>query len=133
MTVRALGLKAEEEGGLDFADLGAIPDWARPYLSKAVAAGLLKGYGDGTLRPNAEVTRGEIAVIAARAAGLDVDPSAVPSFKDAAQIPAWALPSVAAAAQAELVRGRGGGVFAPQAHATRAETVTLIMALLDRS
>ncbi|MGW8822747.1 S-layer homology domain-containing protein [Paenibacillus lautus] len=42
-----------------------------------------------------------------------------------------AQPYVAAAVEAKLIQGRGHGMFAPKAHATRAESVSLIVALLS--
>ncbi|MGW8919733.1 S-layer homology domain-containing protein [Paenibacillus lautus] len=38
---------------------------------------------------------------------------------------------MAAAVEAKLIQGRGHGMFAPKAHATRAESVSLIVALLS--
>ena len=48
---------------LDFADIGDIPEWAADRISLAVAAGLVKGYEDNTLRPLREVSRAETAVM----------------------------------------------------------------------
>jgi hypothetical protein len=53
-------------GDLTFADAAEIPGWARNDLAQAVAAGVVRGYPDGAFRPNAPVTRAEMAVMLAR-------------------------------------------------------------------
>ncbi len=54
-------LNAEAE--LGFLDKSQIPEWARVYLSRLVAAGVLSGYGDNTIRPTGNVTRAEAATM----------------------------------------------------------------------
>jgi len=123
-------LKLEEEGELSFADLGQIPAWARPFVARAMAAGILSGYEDATFRPGRSVTRAEMTVMIVRALALKTDPDAKLPFADADSIPAWAAPSVAAAYEAGLVQGRGRNLFAPNELATRAEAVIMILGLL---
>ncbi|KKO53100.1 S-layer homology domain-containing protein [Paenibacillus sp. DMB20] len=72
-----------------------------------------------------------MAVMIARAKDLPLDSQAKVSFKDAEQIPAWAKPYLAAALEAKLVQGRGGGAFAPNDHATRAESISVILSMLS--
>lgn len=48
-----------------FSDAGDIPAWAVNGFAVAVGAGIMAGYPDGTLNPNAPVTRAEIAKILA--------------------------------------------------------------------
>jgi hypothetical protein len=64
-----------------------------------------------------------------RAAGIKPDSSAAISFADARDIPAWAVPYVATASKMGLMSGVGGNRFAPLQSATRAEAITIIMAL----
>jgi hypothetical protein len=45
-----------------------------PYVLCLACNGILGGYDDGTFRPNNDVTRGQIAKIVSRAAGLQDDP-----------------------------------------------------------
>jgi len=114
----------------DTPDQAEIPGYAVEAVAQARAAGLLVGDDDGAFRPNANLTRAELAVIVARAAGLEVAADAVPTFRDADGIPAWAQPSVAAAVEAGLMTGRGNDLFAPAEATTRAEAVTLVLKLL---
>lgn len=129
MLARALHL--EEKGDADFADIDMIPAWARPYIASVVNAGIASGFEDNTYRPAQAITRAEVAAMIVRAKKLPLENNAELSFKDADQIPNWAKPFVAAAYKAGLLQGRDGGIFAPADQATRAEAVTLILALLN--
>lgn len=48
---------------LSFADAADIPAWATEYAGVMVALGVINGYGDNTLAPNANIKRCEIAKI----------------------------------------------------------------------
>lgn len=48
---------------LTFTDADSIPGWARDGVARSVAAGIVSGYPDGSFRPGATLTRGEIAKI----------------------------------------------------------------------
>lgn len=53
------------------------------------------------------------------------------SFADQKQTPVWARPYVTTAAEAGLIKGNGDGKFNPNASSTKAEAVTLILAMLN--
>ncbi|MGO4544589.1 S-layer homology domain-containing protein [Paenibacillus sp. 2TAB23] len=131
MLVRALDLKAGSAENLAFKDADGIPSWAAEEVAAAVAAGILTGYEDQTFRPSRPINRSEIAVMVTRALKWQVDTTQKTVFADREQIPAWAEPSVAMAAQAGVIKGRGDNLFAPAANATRAEAVTLLLAIID--
>ena len=42
-----------------FTDDGSISGWARGFVAVAVRDGLLKGYPDGSFRPQGDATRAE--------------------------------------------------------------------------
>jgi len=46
-----------------FADKADIGTWALPYVGKLISLGVVSGYSDGTLLPQNNVTRGEVAKI----------------------------------------------------------------------
>ena len=48
---------------LAFSDAGSIPEYARFYIGTMVSQGILSGYSDGTFRPGANITRGQMAKI----------------------------------------------------------------------
>ena len=130
LIVRALELPASSDA-LSFADKNRVGTWAVPHIAAAVEAGLLGGYPDGTFRPGQAMTRAELTATIVRAAKLPVDPSAKLSFADAADIPKWAVPYIAAANKAGLAGGVGGGRFAPNKEASRAEAVSMILAMMQ--
>ncbi len=51
---------------LGFSDGDTVAPWARENLEKALAAGLISGYDDGTLRPDGSITRAEAATVVVR-------------------------------------------------------------------
>lgn len=129
MLARALKLEPAPSSPI-FADQATTPRWAQPFINAIAQAGLVSGYEDGTFRANKEITRTELVTIIVRALGVEVKGDARMAFEDADQVPAWAQPYVAAAAELGLVRGDGHGRFNPNRPSTRAEAVTMIMNML---
>jgi len=129
MFVQALQLPQVSAAVLPFKDLAHIPAWARTFVAAAFKQGIISGYDDNTFRADRLITRAEMTTMIARALPSETDMNAVPSFADTSEIPAWARPYTAAAVKAGLVKGRGNNLFVPNDHATRAEAVTLILAL----
>ncbi|WP_276356643.1 FG-GAP-like repeat-containing protein [Cohnella caldifontis] len=125
-------LKPQTGGAnLTFSDKSAIGDWASEAIAQAVRAGILSGYDDGSFRPNAFITRAEMASMIARALRLPVEPEAASAFADNAEIPGWARGAVEAVRVPSIFIGRSGNRFVPNASATRAEAVTVILKLLE--
>jgi hypothetical protein len=132
MLAGALNLQMKEGEQLVFADLDRIPVWARPSIVAAVTAGIITGYEDHSYRADKLISRAEITTMIVKALGITADAKKVSAFADSKQIPEWAQPYVAAAAEAGLIQGRGANTFAPKDHATRAEAVNLILNMLDK-
>lgn len=132
MIIRATGLPITEGSQLKLSDGNKIPSWAKPYVEASVNSGILKGYEDGTFKPSQLITRAEMAAIVVRALdGSAGDTNGQLSFADTKQISNWAKPFVASAVRNKLMSGRAGNRFAPSAHATRAESVVVILSLLN--
>lgn len=72
-----------------------------------------------------------MAVMVARAIGLEADSDGSVSFADEDQIPAWALQEIKASRKAGLIQGRDNNSFVPGDNATRAEAAVLILAAYD--
>ncbi|MHA7963211.1 S-layer homology domain-containing protein [Paenibacillus sp. CAU 1782] len=115
-----------------FKDMDKIPSWAQDHVAKAVQAGIINGYSDETFGPANALNRAEMITMIIRAAGIKPDANANVSFADANDIPAWAIPYVATASQMGLTNGVGGNRFAPLKSATRAEALTIILALQEQ-
>ncbi|MBM7565626.1 esterase-like activity of phytase family protein [Paenibacillus sacheonensis] len=139
MAVRALGLAASPSA-TDFSDV-ADAAWYAKEVGAAVNAGIITGYNDGTFRPNAQISREEIAVILVRALNYANVHLAVPAndqgaiigaFKDAAKV-GWSKPEIAAAVQAGLMKGYADGTVLPQGKATRGEAAAMIKRMLAKA
>ncbi|BBI34914.1 S-layer homology domain-containing protein [Cohnella abietis] len=115
---------------LIFTDTAKIGAWAQKAVAQAVQAGIIKGYNDGSFRPDAQITRAEMALIVAKALGQSIKAIASTSFADDKDIPVWAKDSVAVVKEAGIVQGKGNNEFAPQEHATRAEAITILLNML---
>ncbi|MEI3362040.1 MAG: S-layer homology domain-containing protein [Oscillospiraceae bacterium] len=48
---------------LAFTDAGSIPAYATYYIQTMVAQGVISGYTDGSFKPQANITRGQMAKI----------------------------------------------------------------------
>lgn len=94
------------------------------YLKKS---GLISGFSDGTFRPQAGLTRAEIATVLVKAAKLQPE-TAETGFKDVST-KHWAAKNIAAAKKAGLINGYPNGTFRPEAMVTRAEGITLVLKL----
>ena len=46
-----------------YTDQSDIPSWALTHVQTVTAIGLVSGYKDGSIKPNARITRAEIAKI----------------------------------------------------------------------
>nr|WP_240548402.1 immunoglobulin-like domain-containing protein [Paenibacillus lignilyticus] len=124
-------LKPQGEGAqLTFTDTAKIGTWAKQAVAQAVQAGIIKGYADGSFRPNEEITRAEMAAMIAIATGTPIKEVAATDFADDKDIPEWAKAGVAFVKQAGIVQGKGDNQFVPRDHATRAEAVTVLLNLL---
>lgn len=105
------------------------------YYAGAVAwasgNGLVKGYGDGTFRPDEPVTREQIAVILYRYAahrGGDVTSRAdLAGYTDGAQISSYAREAIAWAKAKDFINGTDWGGIHPGGYASRAETAVILM------
>ncbi len=99
--------------------------WAEELIQQAVRDGIVKGYVDGSFKPNASVTRAEFTVMLMNA--LQTDYAEAPlSFTDRSNIAAWAQSAVARAVQAGFIQGDSGGAFRPNDAVTRAEMAVMV-------
>lgn len=99
--------------------------WAEEFILQAVRDGIVKGYVDGSFKPNASVTRAEFTVMLMNA--LHTDYAEAPlSFTDRSNIGAWAQSAVARAVQAGLIQGDSSGAFRPNDAVTRAEMAVMV-------
>ncbi|MDQ0088939.1 hypothetical protein J2T12_002349 [Paenibacillus anaericanus] len=126
-------LKPEGEGGaLTFTDKTKIGTWAQKSVVQAVNASIITGYVDNTFRPDAEITRPEMAVMIAKALAQSFEVGTTTSFADDKYIPDWAKGAVAAMKNLGIIEGKGTNQFAPSDKTTRAEAVTVLLNMLEQ-
>ncbi|OZB91188.1 X2-like carbohydrate binding domain-containing protein [Paenibacillus sp. XY044] len=102
--------------------------WAGQAIAAVTAAGLMKGYEDGTFKPEQAITRAEMATLVSR---LKSDASAAGSgFRDTAGH--WAESAIAKTQGAGILNGYPDGTFRPSKALTRAEAVTALNRALGR-
>lgn len=127
-------MKLEGEGATNtFTDNDQIGGWAKQAVVQAAQASIVGGYADGSFRPNAPITRAEIAAMIARALKLQLNAHTTTGFADDDTIPGWAKGAVEAIRELGLIAGRGGNRFAPNETATRAEATVMLLRMLEHS
>ncbi|MBW7458430.1 S-layer homology domain-containing protein, partial [Paenibacillus sepulcri] len=122
---RAQGYSATSD--IAFSDLSPSA-WEYEDARKAVKAGYIIGYGDGTIRSGSSISRQEAAVMLVRMFGLDskADGAAASRFTDTASIAGWSRAAVSALVGGNLIAGYPDGTFKPKAFVTRAEAVVML-------
>ena len=101
--------------------------WCRRSIATLTNAEIISGYTDGTFKPNAPITRAELATIIARFAKLDVNTK---TFSDINGH--WAQKYIELAAGNGWIDGYTDGTFRPNQNIKRAETFAMINRVLDR-
>ena len=102
--------------------------WYTCAVSTLSKMGIIKGYEDGSFKPDASISRAEFAAIAAR---FDPDGDKTPAtFSDVSSH--WAKDEISIAANHGWIKGYEDGSFKPDQKITRAETMTLVNRVLKR-
>ena len=110
---------------LSFPDVG--PDHPNAAAIRwAKHQGVINGYTDGTFRPDAPITREEIAVLLWGDRERQAASSEAP-YADREDVGGWARPAVDWAYGAKIMVGSADGAFHPQSNTTRAEGATIVM------
>ena len=89
-------------------------------IETAAAHHIISGYSDGTFRPSANITRGQITKLIALAEGWPLAPPVRPTFSDVAPGNVFYLYIEATAARG-IISGYSDGTFRPGNLATRAQ------------
>lgn len=126
MLARLEGVTSAEDAG--FADVAAN-DWYATAVNWAASVGVVNGYEDNTFRPNAPITREQMAAILYNYAdykGYDVSARAdLSDYADAASISSWAEDVLAWANAEGLINGMTATTIDPQGATTRAQTAAM--------
>ncbi len=116
-----------------FSDVAGHP--AQKEIAALAAQGVLKGYPDGTFRPDRQVTRAEFTAMLVRALELNrrapgSPAPEQPAFSD--ELPAWAAGDISLAARYGLVSGYPDGAFRADRPLTGLEAVCILARLVQK-
>lgn len=118
-----------------FADDSLIPQNIKSYVQYAYDKGIVSGYenpdGSVNFESTGAVTRAEAAIIVSKILSLSDKNEAVPSYKDADNIPAWAYGAVASLSEIGILCGNADGEFSAERNMTRAEGAEMICNISD--
>ncbi|SEC11501.1 S-layer homology domain-containing protein [Paenibacillus sp. GP183] len=137
MIVKTFGLE-DASATASFNDVSDT-DWYKVYVASAVKNGIVNGRAEGKFDPNGQITRAEMATMAARALLLsgsianvtDIE-AALKVFKDAGSIGDSLKSGVALAASQGIIVGEEGSQFNPNGVSTRAQAAVVIYRLLNK-
>ena len=114
---------------VDFTDVPADA-WYGNAVRTLASLGVIKGIGNDQFAPNRTITRAEFTVIAMRFANVSAD--VTNPFTDISTND-WFYSAVTSAVSYGWINGYGDGSFRPQATITRAEVVTIVNRMLNRT
>lgn len=109
-------------------------EWYNEYLGKAVAAGFVNGYDDGSFGVGENITRQDMVVMTSRAAkyaGIMLSGDAYTTFGDDADIADYAKDAVYEMKTAGIVNGVSERRFSPLDNAERAQAAKVVFELLN--
>lgn len=104
--------------------------WAENVITEWQDKGLIKGYADGTFKPNNSITRAEFITLLNHAWGFTEKASV--SFQDVKETD-WFYEAVAQALSAGYTKGYADGTFQPNKTITRAEAAVMMANALGLS
>jgi hypothetical protein len=125
IVVMKFGLPLSEKPVTNFTDVIDAKDWFAPYIEAAVKAGIVTGYGDGTFKPAAPITRAEavkILVLAKEKGDLSAYENTFPDVL----LTDWFAKFVGYAVKNSIVSGYRDKTFKPRNNITRAEAAKIV-------
>lgn len=129
MVNAALGNTAT--ASINFRDVSGS-QWYYSDVSKAVAAGFVSGYSDGTFKPDQRITRQEAAVMLARIVPVSGSKISLSSYPDYGNVDSWARNSLSCAAGKKYITTYADGRIHPKDNMTRGQASTIISNVLSR-
>ncbi|OAB47378.1 S-layer homology domain-containing protein [Paenibacillus antarcticus] len=120
--------KEEQQHSLSYMDVKAS-HWAKGSIDQVTRMGIMKGYPNGSFKPEQTISRAEMANIAFNLNTNNVV-SGGGDFSDITNH--WAELSISQVKAKGIIEGYEDGTFRPNQSLTRAEAVTIINKLLGR-
>ncbi|PZD75101.1 Endoglucanase [Acaryochloris thomasi RCC1774] len=103
--------------------------WARPFIEELASKDIIKGFPDGSFKPNEPVTRAQFAAIVRQA----FDQKAVRRYTAFNDVPSdfWAAPAVRKAYTTGFMSGYPGGKFEPTQRIPRVQALVSLSSGLE--
>ncbi|ACV63463.1 S-layer domain protein [Desulfofarcimen acetoxidans DSM 771] len=105
--------------------------WAAGDIAKLYREGIMKGYPDGSFKPENNITRAEFTVLLVKAMGWQPSSTGL-DFADSGVIPPWAGGSIAAAVENGALSGYEDGTFQADRLINRAEIAVIIVRAMGK-
>ncbi|KNZ70536.1 Ig domain-containing protein group 2 domain-containing protein [Thermincola ferriacetica] len=140
MLTRALGLEPKL-AAKTFRDIRAS-DWYAGTVGAAAEAGIIKGYKDGTFKPNVFVTREQAVIMLSstldmlnkkNTVTLTETAGLLAPFKDKSTVRPWVKQLTAIAIKSHIITGNSEGLLSLEKPCTRAEAVVMITRMLRKA
>lgn len=128
MLNKALGLQTA--AAISFSDVKTSNSYYAE-IRKAVCAGYISGYSDGTFRSNQSITHQQAAVMIARVITNPTTVKSLSTLSDSSSIATYARSSVQKALSKGYLAVTSSGAFKPAAAQTRADTAKIIASLVN--
>ena len=117
----------KDKAELSFTDIKSS-DWYFGEIAKAIEAGYVKGYTDGTIKPNNEISRQEVAMVITNIMRLEMAENSVEisKLKDNKAIQAWSKGAIGAVLEKGYMKGYTDQTFKTGNPITRAEATVAL-------
>jgi hypothetical protein len=116
-----LAVPKAAEPAVSFTDING--NWAAANITNLAAAGAIKGYPDGSFKPDNNISRAEFVTVLVKA--LKLAPASGKTFNDTAN--SWAKDYIATAVANGIISGYSDTIFGPDDPITREQMAVMIV------
>ena len=112
----------------NFSDV-SLGYWARPFIEKLAEENVIKGFPDGTFKPDQPVTRAQFAAIVRQA----FDRESTRQYRGFADVPTnhWAQPAIGKAYSTRFMSGYPGNLFQPNQRIPKVQALVSLASGLE--
>lgn len=113
---------------VNFSDV-SLGYWARPFIEKLAEENVIKGFPDGTFKPDQPVTRAQFAAIVRQA----FDRESTRQYRGFADVPTnhWAQPAIGKAYSTRFMSGYPGNLFQPNQRIPKVQALVSLASGLE--
>ncbi|SDF14062.1 repeat-containing protein [Paenibacillus sp. cl6col] len=112
----------------DFSDIK--DHWGRDAIRELASKYIIEGVSNNAFAPNANITRGQFAILLARSLGLQADASGASAYRDVNQTSMMA-PYIGAATKAGIIGGYENGTFRPNESINREQMAIMLVRAME--